>query len=128
MFRFHQLNPNKRSPPAFPKNLATVGFVPHLIGELEHPSIICHHQAATTTKTIWLQPHLDTAPVCDRSQWQHDPFAGTIVGDWIYGREVADSKGAIALFICLGKALRDSPQFNGSLFLWGMRGRSPFFG
>jgi succinyl-diaminopimelate desuccinylase len=96
-----------------------------LIGDPEHPSVICHHQAATATKTIWLQSHLDTVPVGDRAQWQHDPFAGTIVGDpcgiceaaRIYGRGVADSKAAIALFIYLAKVLRDSPQFNGSLFL-----------
>lgn len=99
------------------EKLAALGFEPHVIGNPEHPSVICHHQAATATKTIWLQSHLDTAPVGDRAQWQHDPLAGTIVGDRIYGRGVADSKAAIALFIYLAKALRDSPQFNGSLFL-----------
>ncbi|MBL1176767.1 M20 family metallopeptidase [Pantanalinema sp. GBBB05] len=99
------------------QKLTELGFESYLIGESEHPSVICHHQAATATKTIWLQSHLDTAPVGDRSQWQHDPFAGAIVGDRIYGRGVADSKGAIALFIYLAKALRDSPEFNGSLFL-----------
>ncbi|MBD2001417.1 M20/M25/M40 family metallo-hydrolase [Leptolyngbya sp. FACHB-541] len=66
---------------------------------------------------IKLQSHLDTTPVGDRSQWQHDPFAGTIVGDRICGRGVADSKAAIALFIYLAKVLRNSPQFNVSLFL-----------
>ncbi|HEY9621499.1 MAG TPA: M20/M25/M40 family metallo-hydrolase [Crinalium sp.] len=107
------------------EKLTALGFKPLLIGDPEHPSVICHHQAATATKTIWLQSHLDTAPIGDRTQWQHDPFAGTIVDDpcgiceaaRIYGRGVADSKGAIALFIYLAKALRDSPQFNGSLFL-----------
>ncbi|GAB4373427.1 MAG: hypothetical protein Kow00121_16660 [Elainellaceae cyanobacterium] len=106
------------------EKLAALGFESHLIGDPEHPSVICHHQAATATKTIWLQSHLDTAPVGDRAQWQHDPFTGTIVGGRIYGRGVADSKGALAklsaglaLFIYLAKALRDLPQFNGSLFL-----------
>lgn len=99
------------------EKLTALGFELHLIGDPEYPSVICHHQAATATKTIWLQSHLDTAPVGDRSQWQYDPFAGTIVGDRIYGRGVADSKAAIALFIYLAKALKDLPQFNGSLFL-----------
>lgn len=63
------------------EKLAALRFEPHLIGDPEHPSVICHHQAATAKKTIWLQSNLDTAPVGDRSQWQHDPFAGTIVGD-----------------------------------------------
>lgn len=78
---------------------------------------MCRYQGTTATKTIWLQAHLDTAPVGDRSHWEHDPFAGTIVGDRIYGRGVADSKAAIALFLYLAKALKDPPQFNGSLFL-----------
>ena len=86
------------------EKLTALGFQPHMIGDSEHPSVICHHQAATATKTIWLQSHLDTAPVGDRSQWHHDPFAGTIVGARIYGRGVADSKAAIALFIYLAKA------------------------
>jgi acetylornithine deacetylase/succinyl-diaminopimelate desuccinylase-like protein len=30
-----------------------------LIRDPEHPSVICHHQAATATQTIWLQAHLD---------------------------------------------------------------------
>lgn len=99
------------------EKLTAFGFEPHLIGDPDHPSVICRHQAATATKTIWLQSHLDTAPVGDRSQWQHDPLAGTIVGDRIYERGVAGSKAAIALFIYLAKALKDSPQFNSSLFL-----------
>jgi succinyl-diaminopimelate desuccinylase len=68
------------------QKLTELGFEPHLVGDPEHPSVICHRQAATATKTIWLQSHLDTAPVGDRAQWQHDPFVGTIVGDRIYGR------------------------------------------
>jgi acetylornithine deacetylase/succinyl-diaminopimelate desuccinylase-like protein len=106
------------------QKLTELGFEPRLLGDSEHPSVICHHQAATATKTIWLQSHLDTAPVGERTQWQHNPFAGTIVDDRVYGRGVADSKAAlaklsegIALFIYLAKALRDSPEFNGSLFL-----------
>ncbi len=97
--------------------LTELGFQSRLIGDPAHPSVICHHHATTATKTIWLQAHLDTAPVGDRAHWHHDPFAGVIVGDRIYGRGVADSKAAIALFVYLAKALKDCPQFHGSLFL-----------
>lgn len=103
--------------PCVAEKLSSLGFQPHLIGGEEHPSVICHYQLAHASKTIWLQAHLDTAPVGDRSQWKHDPFAAKIVDDRIYGRGVADSKAAIALFIYLAKALKDSPQFDGSLFL-----------
>ncbi|MBD2075629.1 hypothetical protein H6F86_17350 [Phormidium sp. FACHB-592] len=43
------------------EKLAALGFEPHLIGGLEHPSVICHHQVTTTTKTIWLEARLNTA-------------------------------------------------------------------
>ena len=34
------------------EKLSSLGFEPHLIGEPEHPSVICPYQAATATKTI----------------------------------------------------------------------------
>ncbi|MBD1865527.1 MULTISPECIES: hypothetical protein [Trichocoleus] len=48
------------------EKLAALEFEPHLLGDPEHPSVICHHQAVAATKTIWLQAYLDTAPVGDR--------------------------------------------------------------
>lgn len=43
------------------EKLAALGFEPHLTGNLQHPSVICHYQAATATKTIWLEARLNTA-------------------------------------------------------------------
>lgn len=105
------------------EKLGKLGFDPRLIGDEVHPSVISHYQPANATKTNWPQAHLDTAPVGDHSQWEYDPFAGTIVGDHIYGRGVADSKAAIALFVYLAKALRDLPVFNSSILrkFWNVK-------
>jgi putative selenium metabolism hydrolase len=49
-------------------------------------------------KTLLLDGHCDTVPVMP-ADWSVDPFAGTIVGENIVGRGVADMKGALAAMI-----------------------------
>jgi len=56
------------------QKLTRLGFEPHLLGAPEHPSVICHHQVTTATKTIWLQSHLDTTPVGDRFTLRSQSF------------------------------------------------------
>lgn len=99
------------------EKLFSLGFSPQIIGQAEHPSVLSFFQKENSNQTIWLQAHLDTAPLGDISQWQYPPLSGTIIDHKMYGRGVADSKAAIALFIYLAKALRESPNFNSSIFL-----------
>lgn len=47
--------------PCITQKLTDLGFEPHLIGNPKHPSVICHHQAATATETIWLEARFDAA-------------------------------------------------------------------
>lgn len=42
--------------------------------------------------------HTDVVPAGDESRWRHDPFAGEISADVLYGRGAVDMKGAIAAF------------------------------
>jgi succinyl-diaminopimelate desuccinylase len=42
--------------------------------------------------------HTDVVPPGDAKAWRHDPFAATIEDGMLYGRGVADMKGAIAAF------------------------------
>lgn len=57
-------------------------------------------------RTLLLGAHLDTVPAGDG--WQHDPFAGAIEGDAVYGRGASDNKGAAAAMIVALDALIDA--------------------
>jgi acetylornithine deacetylase/succinyl-diaminopimelate desuccinylase-like protein len=48
-------------------------------------------------KPVVLSAHADTVGV-ERDLWSVDPFAGTIRGDFLYGRGSFDDKGGIAVF------------------------------
>ncbi len=43
--------------------------------------------------------HIDVVPVGDKTQWDYDPFSGTIKNDTLYGRGATDMKGSIAAFV-----------------------------
>lgn len=48
---------------------------------------------------ILLDGHIDTVPVGDPALWTHDPFAGEIQGDRLYGRGTSDMKGSVAAMV-----------------------------
>jgi succinyl-diaminopimelate desuccinylase len=48
-------------------------------------------------KTILICGHLDTVPIGDIDNWKHDPFGGTVVNNYIYGRGSADMKSGVAI-------------------------------
>jgi putative selenium metabolism hydrolase len=48
--------------------------------------------------TLLLDGHVDTVGVRS-ADWSHDPFAAEIHDGWLYGRGVADMKGAVAAMI-----------------------------
>jgi succinyl-diaminopimelate desuccinylase len=52
--------------------------------------------------------HVDVVTPGDVSAWTHDPFAGTVADDWLWGRGVADMKGAIACFLTAFHRVRSS--------------------
>lgn len=97
--------------------LKEFGFNPEIIGEEKHPSVICHIEKENSSKTVWLESCLDTVKIGDLSKWQHPPFEAQIVDNKMYGRGVADSKVAIALFCYLAKYLTEDKNFSSSIFL-----------
>jgi len=99
------------------KKLKSFGFKPEIIGSKEHPSVICYIKKENSSKTVWLESCLDTVPAGDIEKWKYPPFEGKIVGNKMYGRGVADSKVAIALFCYLARELAEDKSFNASIFL-----------
>ncbi|MHB1317888.1 MAG: YgeY family selenium metabolism-linked hydrolase [Anaerolineae bacterium] len=43
--------------------------------------------------------HMDTVDVGDLDLWPHDPFAGVVKGNVLYGRGAADMKGSVAAMV-----------------------------
>ncbi|MBU0975275.1 MAG: M20 family metallopeptidase [Patescibacteria group bacterium] len=97
--------------------LASFGFEPEIIGEENHPSVICLIKKENSNKTIWLESCLDTVPAGDISKWEFPPFEGKIVGNKMFGRGANDSKIAIAIFCYLAKELAEDKKFKSSIFL-----------
>jgi succinyl-diaminopimelate desuccinylase len=61
---------------------------------------------------------LDTAPFGDIAAWRHPPTSGTIEDGWLYGRDAADSKAAIAIFLHLAMQVKiESSKLAGTLTL-----------
>jgi len=97
--------------------LSSFGFFPEIIENKEHPSVFCRIDKNPKGKTIWLESCLDTVRAGDALLWKHPPLKATVEGSRMYGRGVADSKVAIAIFCYLAKELYDNSDFNSNLIL-----------
>lgn len=62
-------------------------------------SIVAELGTGSNPKILGFSGHADTVTVPDESAWTYPPFAGTIVGDRIYGRGSADMKGGLAAIV-----------------------------
>ncbi len=58
-------------------------------------------------RTIAFDAHIDTVEVGDPTQWEFDPFSGTIKDGIIYGRGTSDQKGGAASMITAGRILKE---------------------
>jgi len=70
-------------------------------------------------KNFCFAGHTDVVPPGNMKNWKYDPFAGTKNNGYLYGRGVADMKGAIACFICATKKFlaKHNNNFDGSISL-----------
>lgn len=59
-------------------------------------------------RRLCFNSHMDTVPVGERSQWNHDPFGGEIADGELYGRGSADAKGCAAAMLMAARALENA--------------------
>ncbi len=91
------------------RKLTEFGFEPQLLGDPTRPSVLCDFAPRQPDhKTLWLEAPLDTVVAGERESWQHEPFAAAIVEGKMYGRGSADCKAAIAIFVYVAAALRQT--------------------
>lgn len=68
--------------------------------------------------SIILNGHVDVVPAGDRSQWNYDPFCGTVTDGRILGRGTSDMKAGVAGILFAMKILKQSgAALNGNIRL-----------
>lgn len=89
--------------------LQDFGFAPRLLGDPVRPSVLCDFAPRQTgRKTLWLEAPLDTVVAGDPANWQHNPFEAKVAEGRLYGRGAADCKAAIAVFVYVAAALKQT--------------------
>ncbi len=63
--------------------------------------------ASATRRVIAFDAHVDTVAVGDRTQWDTDPFAGTVADGKLFGRGAVDQKAGMAAMVYAGKLIKD---------------------
>ena len=61
-------------------------------------SLVARWRGGEDAAALCLTAHLDTVPL-GRAEWDHDPFAGEIDGDRLFGRGTSDMKGGLAAIV-----------------------------
>ncbi|PKL46533.1 MAG: peptidase M20 [Candidatus Riflebacteria bacterium HGW-Riflebacteria-2] len=64
----------------------------------ERPNLIARLKGQGSAPPLLLYGHVDVAVTSDQ-QWQHPPFAGKIVDDFVWGRGALDMKGGVAMML-----------------------------
>ncbi|WP_395374613.1 succinyl-diaminopimelate desuccinylase [Marinicella sp. W31] len=105
------------------------GCQPMLIERLKKSGFSAHQQRFGEVDNVLLwhgegEPgllflgHTDVVPVGELSAWDHDPLAGQIKNNILYGRGVADMKGSIAsMVVAMERFVAEHPQHPGKIGL-----------
>lgn len=62
------------------------------------PCLVARVPGNGSAPPLLIQGHLDVVGVEDQD-WQHDPFSGSVIDGWIWGRGALDMKGPISMMI-----------------------------
>jgi succinyl-diaminopimelate desuccinylase len=77
--------------------LSDAGIRHRLAARKSHqPSVIAEIGDGAAGPTLLYHAHADTVPPGDVNRWRHDPFAGVVEGELIFGRGAGDDKGSVA--------------------------------
>lgn len=85
--------------------LKTFGFVPQLVKE----NLIFHIAGKKQQSALIFNAHVDTVSAGDVLQWEHNPFAGKVVGNKVYGLGASDEKAGVASLLLLAEAFKRQP-------------------
>ena len=86
--------------------LSSIGFTVELVKATDRKVNVVAEWNVGRPETILFNGHLDTVPIGEQSLWNHDPYSAKVSGEWMYGRGVADDKGAVGCVIGACEAIR----------------------
>lgn len=88
----------------------------------KYGSIIGKIKGSRPGNKVLFDAHIDTVPVPDSGEWNHDPFGGTIEDGRIYGRGTSDMKGSLAAMIIAAEyfAKDKKRDFPGEIYISGV--------
>jgi acetylornithine deacetylase/succinyl-diaminopimelate desuccinylase-like protein len=87
--------------------LAEVGLEPDVYESADRrTSLVVRFEGEDTSRPgLLIHGHLDVVPA-EASDWQHDPFAGEVVDDCVWGRGAVDMKDMDAMVLALVRQMR----------------------
>lgn len=74
--------------------------------EADRVSVVAVQPGAGDGRSLLIFAHPDSEPVTDTSHWQHDPFAGAVDNDRMYGWGIADDLSGVVAMICALDAIQ----------------------
>jgi succinyl-diaminopimelate desuccinylase len=86
--------------------MSSIGLEVELVKSAEHKINVVGEWDLGRQQSVLFNGHLDTVPVGDESLWSFDPYRAEISDGWMYGRGVADDKGAVGCVIAALEGLK----------------------
>lgn len=110
-------HPERDLATAIAEDLGSYGFETVLVGEESRPSL---GVSAVGEPKVLLNGHLDTVPVDDAADWEHDPFGGVIEAGVVHGRGACDMKGGLAIQVAVAQWLATRSAADGLVLHFAM--------
>ena len=79
--------------------MSSIGLKVELVKSAEHKVNVVGEWDLGRSQSVLFNGHLDTVPIGDQSLWSFDPYRAEVSEGWMYGRGVADDKGAVGCVI-----------------------------
>jgi len=86
--------------------LSSMGFNVELVKATDQKVNVVAEWNVGRPETILFNGHLDTVPIGEKALWKFDPYSADISEEWMYGRGVADDKGAVGCVIAACESIR----------------------
>jgi len=93
-------------------------YVPVERGYMDRPNVVGIYKGTANGKSLLFNGHVDVITPGSLDAWGHQPWAGDIEGDRLYGRGASDMKsGLVAMTMALDSLIRLNIRLKGDVIL-----------